>query len=234
MSKISNLIFNGKNHYVTSSYGPRKVISTSAGNTSSFHYGTDYGTDNKKIAQYAIENGTIMSCGKASDGANYIWVKYPRINKKMLHYHLNDISVTSGQSVKKGTLLGHTGMTGKATGIHLHLGIADVTTGNYVDPEVYAKTYAEADEKTTVSANNSYFPKKGYWGLGDVNAKIGKIAKFMRRVFPAYTPETALGNIYGPNLEKAIKTFQKNTKLTADGKFGPKTLAKLKEFGFTE
>ena len=141
MSTISNIIFNNAEHYITSSYGKRKTINTSAGSTASFHYGTDYGTDGKKLPQYAIEEGAVISCGKASDGANYIWVRYPRINKKMLHYHLDSIKVKAGQSVKKGTLLGYTGKTGKATGIHLHLGIKDLTTDKYEDPELFAKKY---------------------------------------------------------------------------------------------
>ena len=143
MSKISNIIFNGKEHYITSPYGKRSVISTSAGQTSSFHYGTDYGTNSKKLAQYAVEDGTVLSCGKADDGANYVWVKYPRINRKMLHYHLDSIAVKKGQAVKKGTLIGYTGKTGKATGIHLHLGVKDLTTDSYEDPEAFAKTYIE-------------------------------------------------------------------------------------------
>lgn len=237
MSKISDIIFNGKKHYITSPYGKRKVISTSAGNTASFHSGVDYGTDNKKIAQYAIENGKVTNCGKdtAANGyALFVWVEYPRIGKKFLHYHLNDIAVEKGQTVKKGTLLGHTGMTGKATGIHLHLGMKSIGGTEYQDPEAYAKIYEEASEKTTVSAANSFFPKKGYWGRGDVNAKIGKIAKFMHKTFPKYTSETALGNTYGPNLEKAVKEFQKREKITQDGKFGPDTLKHLKKYGFTE
>lgn len=143
MSKITNIIFNGKSHYITSKYGKRTVLKTAAGATSSFHNGTDYGTNGKKLAQYAIEDGSVLSCGKASDGALYVWVKYPRINKKMLHYHLDRINVKSGQSVKKGTLLGYTGKTGKATGVHLHLGVKDLTTDKYEDPEVFAKGYIE-------------------------------------------------------------------------------------------
>ena len=143
MSKVSNIIFNGKSHYVTSSYGNRTVLNTSAGTTNPFHYGTDYGTGGKKHAQYAIEDGKILSCGKASDGAKYVWVAYPRINKKMLHYHLDSIKVKAGQSVKKGTLLGYTGKTGKATGVHLHLGVKDLTTDQYEDPEAFAEKYTE-------------------------------------------------------------------------------------------
>ena len=141
MSIISNLIFNSQRHYITSPYGKRKVISTAGGDTSSFHYGTDYGTYSKKLAQYAIEDGTVLSCGKAADGAKYVWVSYPRINKKFLHYHLDSVCVKKGQSVKKGTKLGTTGKTGKATGIHLHLAVKDLNTDKYEDPEVFAKSY---------------------------------------------------------------------------------------------
>lgn len=141
MSKISKLIFAGEKHYVTSAYGKRNVISTSSGTTSSFHSGTDYGTYNKKLPQYAIEDGKILSCGTASDGAKYVWVEYPRIGKKFLHYHLDSIAVKKGQSVKKGTLLGKTGKTGKATGVHLHLGVKDLKTDKYEDPEKFAASY---------------------------------------------------------------------------------------------
>lgn len=126
MSKISNIIFKGEKHYVTSSYGKRNAISTSAGTTASFHNGTDYGTNGKKLAQYAIEDGYVFAAAKASDGANYVWVIYPRIKKAFLHYHLDSYKVKAAQTVKKGTLLGYTGKTGKATGIHLHLGIRDL------------------------------------------------------------------------------------------------------------
>lgn len=149
MSTVSNLIFNNENHYITSPYGKRNTISTSAGATASFHSGTDYGTNNKKIPQYAIENGTVLSCGVAADGAKFVWVNYPRIGKKFLHYHLDTIAVKNGQSVKKGTKLGTTGMTGKATGIHLHLGVKDFKTDVYEDPEVFAKSYKAPKSKKT-------------------------------------------------------------------------------------
>ena len=127
MSKISNLIFKNANHKVTSPYGKRGSIKTSAGTTSTFHSGTDYGTYNKKLPQYAIEDGYVFAAAKASDGAKYVWVIYPRIKKAFLHYHLDSYCVKAGQSTKKGTLLGYTGKTGKATGIHLHLGIRDLS-----------------------------------------------------------------------------------------------------------
>ena len=226
MSKISNLIFKNASHKVTSNYGWRKVISTSAGNTSSFHNGTDYGTYGKKLAQYAIENGTILSCGTDKLGGKYVWVKYPRLNVKMLHYHLSSVNCKTGQSVSRGTLLGYTGMTGKATGIHLHLSIYDLSKGCYVNPEGFNYT-----EPNTSSSTN-FLGERGYFKLGDKHPNVGKIASFMRKTFPSYTKKAALGNLYGPNLIASIKEFQRRTGLAADGCTGPKTLAKLVEYGF--
>lgn len=173
MSVISKKIFNGANHYITSPYGKRKTISTSAGSTASFHYGTDYGTNGKKIAQYAIENGYVFAAQRAKDSALYVWVIYPRIKKAFLHYHLDSYKVRAGQTVKSGTLLGYTGKTGKVTGVHLHLGIRDLTRLNdnqikhmtwallqscaYIDPEkLYYTAPSASVSKPTQS---SYYPK---------------------------------------------------------------------------
>lgn len=229
MSTISNIIFGGAEHYITSPYGKRSVINTSAGQTASFHRGTDYGTNGKKLPQYAIEDGVILSCGTASDGAKFVWVKYPRIGKKMLHYHLDSIAVRTGQNVKKGTLLGKTGKTGKATGIHLHLGIKDVNTDAYEDPEklVYSPPAATTKPITT------FLPAKGYFRQGDVSPNVGKIASFLYATFPAYTSKKALGNTYGKNLIAAVTEFQKRSGLVADGMFGAKTLTALQKYGFT-
>lgn len=154
MSKVSNLIFGGAKHTISSPYGNRKQIHTSAGDTSSFHSGTDYATYGKKLPQYAIAEGTILSCGIAADGAKYVWVSYPSLNVKMLHYHLDRFVVHSGQSVKKGSLLGYTGMTGKATGIHLHLGIKSLSGGSFIDPEAWSKNEFEKLTKPKYSPGN--------------------------------------------------------------------------------
>lgn len=229
MSKISDIIFGGKAHYITSPYGKRNVISTAAGNTSNMHNGVDYGTNGKKLTQYAIEDGIVLSAGKANDGALYCWVKYPRINKKFLHYHLDTVTVKAGQTVKKGTKLGTTGKTGKATGVHLHLGVKDLSTDKYEDPEAFAKIYTEGK-----AVESSFLPARGYFMKGDISPNVGKIASFMYKTFPSYTRKEALGNIYGDYLIKSIREFQKRSGLTADGCVGIKTLAALKKNGFKE
>ena len=229
MSNITNLIFKNKKHYVTSNFGYRKVTNVNGSYTNSFHNGTDYGTNKIKLAQYAIENGTIISCGTDKLGGKFVWIKYPRINVKMLHYHLSSINCKTGQRVSKGTLIGYTGMSGVATGIHLHLSIVDLSNGKYIDPETY-----KYDSSISNSSNNDFFPSKGYFSLGDTHKNIGKIAKFMYKNFSSYTKKAALGNYYGKYIKSSITEFQKRTNLEKDGKVGPITLSKLKEYGFKE
>lgn len=94
---------------------------------------------------------------------------------------------------------------------------------------------------TNTSSNtipSGFFPARGYFMRGDSSPNVGKIAQFMRKVFPKYTDEKALGNIYGPYIESAIKTFQKNAKAegkynsTVDGYCGPITVKSLMKYGF--
>lgn len=236
MSVVSNLIFHNEKHYVTSKFGYRSVLNTSAGKTNPKHNGTDYGTNGKKIPQYAIENGEVLTATRAADGALYVWVKYPRLGVKLLHYHLDSIKVKAGQKVDKNTILGYTGKTGKATGIHLHLGVKRLSGGGYIDPEKWAKEEYTAPPKktstTSTAKKESFFPARGYFKKGDVSENVGKIAKFMRKNFPSYTSEKALGNTYGDNLIKAVKEFQKRSGLKVDGYIGKLTLAELEKYGF--
>lgn len=134
--KIITKIFPNGGYHISSGWGYRE-FEYNKKIVKDFHNGIDYATNGVKLPQYAVEDGYIISCGKASDGANYIWVAYPRIGKKFLHYHLDSISVSKGQSVSSGTLLGYTGMTGMATGIHLHLGMKDINGTEYQNVEEY-------------------------------------------------------------------------------------------------
>lgn len=129
VSKISNLIFHNKKHYITQKFSNK-------------HKAVDYGTYRKKIKQYAIENGIVTYTGLIS-GGNAVKIKYPRINKEFMHLHLDKILVKKGQSVNKKSAIGTTGMTGIATGIHLHLRIKDLKTNKILDPEEYSSTYEE-------------------------------------------------------------------------------------------
>ncbi len=86
-------------------------------------------------------------------------------------------------------------------------------------------------EPTKPSSDNFLGPR-GYIKLGDRGSNVEKIANFMYKTFPAYTSKAALGNYYGPNIQKSIKEFQTRTGLESDGCVGPLTLAMLKKYGF--
>lgn len=102
-----------------------------------------------------------------------------------------------------------------------------VAKANAINGGSPAPTPAPAPAPTT-----GFLPAKGWWGLGDNDARIGRLASFMYASFPLYTKKAALGNYYGPNIKAAIAEFQRRTGLQADGNTGPITFAKLQQFGF--
>lgn len=77
-----------------------------------------------------------------------------------------------------------------------------------------------------------FLPARGYWRRGDSDPRIGRMSAWMRATFPSYTPASATGLYFGPNLERSVKEFQRRCGLTSDGCVGPKTYAKMQEFGF--
>lgn len=112
---------------------------------------------------------------------------------------------------------------------------------DYIVSEANKINGASTGASTSTSSNGipaGFFPARGYFKRGDVSPNIGKIAKFMRKIFPKYTDKKALGNIYGPYIESAIKTFQKNAKAegkyndNVDGFCGPITVQSLMKYGF--
>lgn len=88
-------------------------------------------------------------------------------------------------------------------------------------------------EPSKPSTTDNFLGSRGYIKLGDKGDNVDKISKFMYKTFPAYTPKSALGNYYGPNIQKSIKEFQKRTGLEPDGCVGPLTLKMLVKYGFS-
>ena len=192
MSELSNLIFHNKSNYISSPFGPRKSINTAAGKTSSFHDGVDYATYNVKLAQYPVTDGVVLSCGTdwAYGGAKYVWVSYPDIGVKMLHYHLDGICVKKGQAVNKNTVLGYTGKTGRATGIHLHLGLKKLSGGGYIDPEKWWRELPQSlrDSSLKEGAKAKYMPGNYRVTKADVlNVRAGAGTKYKKLKFSQLT-----------------------------------------------
>ena len=132
--KLAERTFNRKDYYLTSPYGWRIHPITKV---KKFHSGSDYGTYLQKWDQLALESGKVISAGVdwLNGRALFAWVEYPRINLKLLYYHLDQVFVKKGQIVERGTLIGKTGSTGYSTAIHLHLGVKLISTNTYINPE---------------------------------------------------------------------------------------------------
>ena len=96
------------------------------------------------------------------------------------------------------------------------------------------ETTAKKETTTATKKTESFLPARGYFMKGDVSPNVGKISKFMRNTFPAYTSEKAVGNTYSAELIKSVKEFQKRSGLEVDGYFGKLTLTALKKHGFKE
>lgn len=97
---------------------------------------------------------------------------------------------------------------------------------------IYTGHYASAKTAMEAGKKNGFLPAKGYWCRYDQDERVAKLADFMYKTFPAYTNKKALGSLYGDNLWKSIKEFQKRTGLYPDGNTGKITYSKLKEYGF--
>ena len=219
---------------VTSKFGPR-TYKYQGEMVSGYHKGIDLVTSprNNSVEILAVADGTVTSVcttGKQYGQACYVRIKHNN-GYQTLYYHLKSksICVKKGDNVKKGQKIGIIGATGKATGIHLHFQIDKGSSATAIDPYDYIFKGKVFETSTN---SNGFFPAKGWFGLGDKHENVGKIASFMRKMFPAYTKKEALGNYYGQYIKASIKEFQKRTGLEADGNVGPKTLAKLKEYGF--
>ncbi len=103
-----------------------------------FHSGVDIGAPrnarliapaNGKVIRASEYGGygncVIIDLGRDSDGNTY----------KVLYGHLNSYAVSVGDIVTQGQTIGYAGMTGTATGYHLHFEV--IINGNTYDPLNY-------------------------------------------------------------------------------------------------
>ena len=253
MSKNGKLIFKNFDPVVTSAFGYRINPITKK---QQFHQGVDYGTNGKKLPQYALEDGVITGCGTDNTGAKYVYVKYPRLGKTALHYHLDSYKVANNQKVNSNTIVGYTGTTGNSTGIHLHFGWFPTEDRNKVwdkkrweDFEKYEfpKTDPKKERiKTLQSTLNTQY-KAGLAVDGIFGSQTTAVCrknylyqgkKAVTHIKWLQTRLIELGysvgkygadGVFGQDTLNAVKKFQGNKKITIDGYVGVDTHKKLVE-----
>lgn len=94
------------------------------------HLGVDFGAPIGTPIM-AAANGKVVYSGWMRGYGKTVKIRH---NPKLLtlYGHMNKIFVKNGQHVKQGKVIGHVGMTGMATGPHLHYGL--YRNGKAVDP----------------------------------------------------------------------------------------------------
>jgi murein DD-endopeptidase MepM/ murein hydrolase activator NlpD len=105
---------------------------------------------------------TDLTCPNASYG-KWVFIKHPN-GLSTLYAHLSTISVTQGQEVSTGDVIGYSGSTGYATGPHLHFGVY-ATTGSkiasFASASCKGKIYTMPLADPTAYLNPlSYLPKR--------------------------------------------------------------------------
>ncbi|MBD5532821.1 MAG: peptidoglycan DD-metalloendopeptidase family protein [Lachnospiraceae bacterium] len=116
-------------NYVSCHYGYRKNPIT--GNDE-FHRGVDIAVPTGTTV-YAAHDGTVTTAAYDSHYGNYVVIEKDGYISK--YAHMNSLSVSAGQEITKGTVIGTTGNTGSSTGSHLH--IECLYDGEYYNPLFY-------------------------------------------------------------------------------------------------
>lgn len=165
---VKSKIFKNEDVYITSKFGKRTYVYNGK-QISDFHYGVDYGTHLKKLPQFAIEMGEIKHITTTDGLGICVYVEYPRLKKIFQHGHLDKIEVKKGQKVDNNTIIGFTGKTGQATGIHLHLGMfpsADWNKSYYsrkwedVSKYIYPEKTIEEIAQEVINGKWDNYPKR--------------------------------------------------------------------------
>lgn len=114
------------------------------------HPGVDFGAPSGTPIAAAL-SGTVLDTGNTDSApgcysfGKWVVIKHPN-GLATLYAHLSTIGVTAGQSVVTGDVIGNSGMTGYATGPHLHFGV-------YASEGIRIMTLAEFRGATTPCAH---------------------------------------------------------------------------------
>ncbi len=115
--------------YLTDRYGPRAEHPVTG--EPAFHYGVDVGASYGSSI-FSVANGTVIFAGQNGGYGNCVMVNHGN-GYTTLYGHMSSISVSNGQSVSQGQVIGLVGATGRVTGPHLHFEVRN-SSGIAMDP----------------------------------------------------------------------------------------------------
>lgn len=121
-------------HIITSAYGD-------TADRSRAHKGVDVAPLSGGVSGdpiYVVADGVVKIAQWNNETAgNYVAVTHEG-GLYTRYLHMCDITVSEGDTVKKGQIIGHMGTTGDSTGVHLHFDFS--FNGSYINPMAYLKT----------------------------------------------------------------------------------------------
>lgn len=129
-SSGGSLIWPTDSTYITSDFGNRDAPTAGA---STNHQGLDIGAA-AGTPIYAAASGTIELATSNSSYGNYVMVNHGS-GTTTVYAHMESMTVSSGQYVTQGQIIGYVGSTGITTGPHLHYEVR--VDGTRVDPSQY-------------------------------------------------------------------------------------------------
>lgn len=94
------------------------------------HWGLDYRVHTGTPVA-AMNDGTVLLARFLYFEGNFVVIDHGQ-GLLTLYFHLSEIKVKEGESVKRGEIIGLSGGTGRATGPHLHIGVR--WQGSNLDP----------------------------------------------------------------------------------------------------
>lgn len=114
----------------TSQYGAWRTLN---GGYRSRHLGLDFGV-RKGTPVRSIQDGQVALVRDGFLTGGTVVVTHGA-GLASSYFHLDDIKVAVGDTIKRGATLGKVGMTGRTTGPHIHVGIW--VPGGFIDPDAF-------------------------------------------------------------------------------------------------
>lgn len=161
----------------SSTIGPR--IAPTAG-ASTNHKGTDYPMP-EGTPILAAADGTISKVTRSPTGYGIMVTIGHGDKAKTLYAHMKETSVTEGQVIKAGDVIGAVGKTGTATGPHLHFEAYD-QKGVPIDPTKYAWGTAIGDGKVITTTQDRVEQRKEIEAIKNDNVRKSALTLFDQKV----------------------------------------------------